>query len=189
MPDVQSHPVPPRQCEEQRTATGGEAERRFRLISELGKTVETTQIEGKIMDTPVQFSIREILTVSGEVAGHLHYQTRKRRIPIEDRAAVPDPGTTVHTTTATSPIPSVNVNSADTKSYYALPSGHAKVTLDDQLSIHTTLDNGSKVNMMRRHIFERMGLPIDTEIHWAEMTGYIDIAEIYLQQRMPAHTV
>lgn len=59
---------------------------------------------------------------------------------------------------------SVNVNSADSKSYYTLLSGRAKVILDDQLSVNATLDNGSKVNMMPRHVFERLDLPIDMEI-------------------------
>ena len=155
----------------QPNATGsGETGKKYHLVSELGKNVKTDQIGEKIMDTPVQLSIREILAVSGEVAGYLHDQTRKRRIPIEGRPAAapaPAPGTAVQATTAAmSSIPSVNVNSVDTKSYYALPSGHAKVTLDDQLSVNATLDNGSEVNMMPKHVFERMDLPIDTEIRW-----------------------
>jgi hypothetical protein len=104
------------------------------------------------MDTPVRLSIREILAVSGEVAGYLHDQTRKRRIPIEDRvpAPAPAPSAIASAASATSSIPSVKVTSVDTKSCYALPSGRAKVTLDNHLSANATLDNGSEVNMIPR---------------------------------------
>jgi hypothetical protein len=92
----------------------------------------------------------------------------KRRIPIEDRvpAPAPAPSATTSAASAISSIPSVNVNSMDTKSYYALPSGCAKVTLDNRLSVNATLDNGSEVNMIPRQIFDQMDLPIDTDIHW-----------------------
>ena len=78
----------------------------------------------------------------------------------------PASSTATSAASATSPMSSVNVNSVSSKSYSALPSGHAKVSLDDQLSVNVTLDNGSEVNMMPRGIFEQMDLPIDTEIRW-----------------------
>ena len=74
------------------------------------------------MDTPIQLSIREVLEVSDSVAGYLHEQTKKRRIPLENprsaSASAPAPGTAVHVTSAAVPVPSVNVNSVDSKSYY-----------------------------------------------------------------------
>jgi len=109
------------------------------------------------MDTPVQLSIREILAVSGDIAGYLHDQTRKRRIPLEP--------TVVHNpTTIQSSVSSVDVNSIEFKSYYTLSSEHAKITLDDHLPIDATLDNDSEVNIMPKRIFDRLELPIDTEI-------------------------
>jgi len=163
MMEIQVLPAPPRQS---KGTTGGEPGKKYYLSSELGKNVKTNQIGEKIMDTPVQLSIREILAVSGEVAGYLHDQTRKRRIPIDGRTPAPAPNATTHAASATSSIPSVNVNSVDAKAYYALPSGHAKVTLDNQLSVNATLDNGSEVNMIPRYIFEQLDLPIDTDIRW-----------------------
>ena len=61
-----------------------EIAKKYKLASELSQTVETSQIGEKIMDTPVQLSIREILAVSGDVAGYLHDQTRKRRVPLDN---------------------------------------------------------------------------------------------------------
>ena len=170
MADIQILPAPPRQSKVQpNTTDSGETDRKYHLISELDKNVKTDQIGEKIMNTPIQLSIREILAVSGEIADYLHDQTRKRRIPIEDRPAATAPApapTAVQATTAASSISSINVNSVNTKSYYTLPSDHTKITLDDQLSMNATLDNESEVNMMPKHMFERMNLPIDTEIHW-----------------------
>ena len=128
--------------------------KKYRLASELSQTVSATQIGEKIMDTPVQLSFREILAVSGDIAGYLHEQTRKRRIPVTDATA------------AAAASSSVDVNSIGAKSYYALPSGRARVTLDGQFQVDATLDNGSEVNIMPKRIFERLNLPIDTEIRW-----------------------
>ena len=60
----------------------------------------------------------------------------------------------------------MNVASSELKSYYALPSGKAKVTIDDRVTVNALLDNGSEVNMMPRRVFEQLNLPIDTEIRW-----------------------
>ena len=134
----------------QPNANYGEVKRKYHLASELSQTIDMAQIGENIMDTPIQLSIREVLAVSGDVAGYLHEQTKKRRIHLENppSPSAPAPGTAAHATSAAVPVLSVNVNSVDSKSYYTLPSGHAKVEIDDQLSVFTTLDNGSEVNMM-----------------------------------------
>ncbi|HEU4342387.1 MAG TPA: retropepsin-like aspartic protease [Candidatus Binatia bacterium] len=144
--------------------------KKFKLASDLSQTVSTSQIGEKIMDTPVQLSIREILAVSGDVTGYLHDQTRKRRIPIEPVAASTP---VVAGTSATS----ADVNSTALKSYYALPSGHAKVILDDRVAINATLDNGSEVNLMPKRTFDQLELPIDTDIHW-RINAYDTDAEL-----------
>ena len=81
MSDIQSQPA--RQSKGQ--SGSGEAGKKYYLDSKLGQNVKTTQIGEKIMDTPVQLSMREILAVSGDVANYIHDQTRKRRISIEGR--------------------------------------------------------------------------------------------------------
>ena len=63
--------------------------KKFRLASDLSQTVNTSQIGEKIMDTPVQLSMREILAVSSEVSSYLHDQTRKRRVPIDAPTTIP----------------------------------------------------------------------------------------------------
>jgi hypothetical protein len=120
------------------------------------------------MDTPVQLSIREILAVSGDVAGYLHDQTRKRRIPLDITASTAEAAVTCSSSSSSSSwsIPIVNVANSELKSYYALPSGKAKVTIDDRVTVNALLDNGSEVNMMPRRVFEQLNLPIDTEIRW-----------------------
>ena len=114
-------------------------------MSKLKRIIDTTQIEEKIMDTPIRLSIHEILAISEDVVGYLHDQTRKHRIPIED---APAPGTAVQAAITATSMSSVDVNLMDSKSYYAPPSGHAKVTLDDQIMINATLDNESEINMI-----------------------------------------
>ena len=149
-----------------------EGEKKYKIASEVSKTVGASQIGEKIMDTPVQLSIREILAVSGDVAGYLHDQTRKRYIPLDNtistvEAAVTCPSSSSSSSSSSSwSIPIVNVASSEPKSYYTLPSGKAKVTIDDRVTVNALLDNGSEVNMMPRRVFEQLNLPIDTEIRW-----------------------
>ena len=63
----------------------------------------------KIMNTPVQLSIQEILTVSCDIAGYLHDQTKKHQIPIEEQATIPVSSIIIHMTTVASPISYVNI--------------------------------------------------------------------------------
>jgi hypothetical protein len=165
-------PIPPGEDkpDDQRSTTQGrtpdvseETPKKFRLASELNQTVSTSQIGEKIMDTPVQLSMREILAVSSEVAGYLHDQTRKRRVPIDSPVSAATSAAVVSSSVLDA---NVNVNSGHLKQLYACPSGRAKVTLDRELSVYSLLDNGSEVNMMPRRVFEQMDLPIDTEIRW-----------------------
>src|SRR5437762_1065388 len=51
--------------------------KKFRLASELNQTVSTSQIGEKIMDTSIQLSMQEILTVASEVSSYLHDHTQK----------------------------------------------------------------------------------------------------------------
>src|SRR5437016_12263646 len=58
--------------------------KKFQLASELSETVSVAQVGEQLMDTPVQLSMRQVMAVSPELAGYMHDQTRKRRIPIPD---------------------------------------------------------------------------------------------------------
>ncbi len=73
--------------------------------------------------------------------------------------------------TSTEPAPSsvppiIHVNNASLVPLYACASGRVKTLLDGSLKIETLLDNGSEVNLMPCHVFEHLGLPIDTNIAW-----------------------
>ena len=57
-----------------------------------------------------------------------------------------------------------DVNAGYLKQLYAHPFDHARATIDHAVDTNSLLDNGSELNMMPRRIFERMNLPIDTEI-------------------------
>jgi len=137
--------------------------KKFRLASELSETVTAAQVGEQMMDTPMQFSMRQIMAVAPEVTGYLHDQTRKRRVPVDTTTTT----STKTTTGSIESIPTFNVNSTQARTFYACPSGHAKATIDQQITVHALLDNGSEVNMMPRRVFERLGLPIDTDIKWS----------------------
>ena len=60
-----------------------------------------------------------------------------------------------------------HVNTAQVnRTFYACPSGHAKVTIDQSIKIQALLDGGSEVNLMPKRIFDKLDLPIDTDIKW-----------------------
>jgi hypothetical protein len=184
------------------------ASAKFRLVSELGQTVNASHIGEKIMDTMVHLPIRDVLAVSPEVAGYLHDQTRKRRVPVaaSTASAIPNSSTvstaspvpnssTVSTVSTVPTIPTSTISTASTnltslagpevqKSYYALPSGRAKVTLNHSLMVDSLLDNGSEVNMMPVRVFEKLELPIDTEIGW-RINTYEDRTNHVLDEHGP----
>ena len=152
--------------DDQRSATPGASgapSKKYRLASEVGQHVNASHIGEKIMDTPVQLSIREVLAVSSDVSSYLHDQTRKRRIPVDTPSTVP---TAVNASVTTAATANVDVNIGYLKQLYACPSGRAKVTIDHEVDVNSLLDNGSELNMMPRRIFEKTNLPIDTDISW-----------------------
>ena len=111
-------------------------QKKYYLASDLSQTVSIAQIGKKIMDTPVQLSVRDVLAVSSEVSSYLHEQTRKYHIPID--------GTPTSSTlaplnpTATAIVTEAHVDSVSAghlKRLYACPSRKAKVTPDHNLEI------------------------------------------------------
>jgi hypothetical protein len=55
--------------------------KKFHLASDLDKTVSTSQIGEKVIDTTIQLSVYEILTVSSEISRYLHDQTSETSNP------------------------------------------------------------------------------------------------------------
>ena len=142
-------------------------QKKYRLASDLSQTISVAQIGEKIMDTPVQLSVRDVLAVSSEVSVYLHEQTRKRRILIDGTPTGP-------TLAALNPIATAaateahadSVSAGHLKRLYACPSPKAKVTLDHNLKVSSLLDGGSEVNITPRGIFEKSHLAMDPDIHW-----------------------
>jgi len=141
-----------------------EPQRKFKLASELSKTISVANIVDKIMDSQVQLTIREILAVSKDIAGSLHEGTKLRHTPID--ISTTKVGDYIEDGSS-APSPSINVNVIATPStYYALPSGHAKVLINNDFLVSATLDSSSEVNVMPHRIFNKMGLPINDSISW-----------------------
>ena len=68
----------------------------------------------------------------------------------------------------TSHMVSANVRSTavETAPLYACVSGRARATVDDAVKIDALLDGGSEICLMPHRIFEKLELPIDTDINW-----------------------
>jgi hypothetical protein len=150
------------------------AKPKYKLQSELGKTISTSDIGEKIMNTPVMLTIKEFLAVSPEMANYIHDQTRRRRSPIEDSPASSSAVTTANAQTTSF----IDFG----KAYYALPSGRAAVVLDDQLKVRGLLDGGSELNIMSEENFKKMDYPIDGNIQW-RINGFDSKIEQELDER------
>jgi hypothetical protein len=145
-------------------------EKKYRLGSELRETVPITEIAEKIMNTSINLSLKEVFAASPDLAAHFSDQARKRRRPIDP------PETNVNNNVnninnAGTPDINAHVSSISSKPLYACPSGRAKATLEDTITTHALLDDGSEVNLMPRRVFEQLDIPIDTNIDWT-IDGY-----------------
>ena len=58
-------------------------QKKFRLASKLSETVTVARVGEQLMDTPVQLSMRQVMAVAPDLAGYMHDQIRKRRIPVD----------------------------------------------------------------------------------------------------------
>jgi len=132
---------------------------KYRLQSELGKSIGFAEVGEKIMNAPITLAIKEFLAVSPEMSNYLHDQTRRKRIAVE----VPT------SATASTVEYDANVQAATvaaSKPYYALPSGRAVVVLDDKVHAESFLDDGSELNVMSEDLYKELGHPIDENIQW-----------------------
>jgi hypothetical protein len=107
--------------------TAAAKERRFRLASELRESISIAEIGEKIMNMPIQLSLKELMATAPDLSNHFHEITRKRRIPV--------PGTT-----PADPVVVSTVSSATHKPLYACPSGRVKVLVEDTVAVNALLD-------------------------------------------------
>ena len=120
--------------------------KKFQLASELNQTVDAYQIGEQIMNSMVQLSRHEVFTVSPNVVSYLHDQARRRRVPLNTPStAVSEPNVMQMTTSVSS---TALIDTAEFKTFYALPLGRAKALIDKRFEVYALLDNGSEVIMM-----------------------------------------
>jgi hypothetical protein len=144
-------------------------ERRYRLGSELRESITIAEIGEKVMQMPISLTFGEVLAASPDLAAHFSEQARKRRRPLTN--------TTNTTEAATTNEISANVNSVNgPQAFYALPSGRAKTIVEGSLTIDALCDSGSELILMPHRVFERLNLPIDTDINWT-INGYAKAKE------------
>jgi len=141
---------------------------KFRLASDLSEQLPVDVGGGKMLDAPVQLTFREVLSVSNELAGYIHDQTRRKRIPLDTTQTKSSTAGTTSANHAT--VASVTQNEWE-KTYYALPSGRAVATIAEKTRVSALLDTGSEVNLIPKRIFDTLDYPIDTDIRW-RISGY-----------------
>ena len=124
---------------------------KFRLASNLHEKVNMDRIVNKVFRTEVTLDFDELLAVSPELSEKVEDAVRRKRQPVPNVSTV---NAGVASTTV------------ETEPLYACVSGKAKVTVDDGATVDALLDGGSEVCLMPRRVFERLDLPIDTEINW-----------------------
>ena len=106
----------------------------------------------KVLQTQVTLGLNELLGVAQELSENVGSTIRKKRLPIIKPSVVSS--TTI-----------------EPEALYACVSGKARATVDNALKADALLDGGSEVCLMPKRIFEKMDLPIDTDIHW-RINGY-----------------
>jgi hypothetical protein len=166
------------------SSSGGGAQTdrpKFRLVSELNQSISSSDVGKKVMDAPIQLSIREILAVSNDVSNYIHDQTRKRRVPLETDSSASVTAVTINGTDGTTDVVSANVHSAITTPLYACPSGRTKVYLDDEVPVSALLDDGSELNIMSQNTFDQLQHPLDSDINW-KINGYDSKAKDELEE-------
>jgi hypothetical protein len=133
------------------------------LDSELRESITIAEIGEKVMNMPISLTFGEILAASPDLAAHFSEQARKRRRPIET--------TSGYTTNTANTIAAAQVNSIIRRPLYAYPSGRVKVILEDTLKVEALCDDGSEINLMPHRTFEKLNIPIDSDVDWT-IDGY-----------------
>ena len=125
---------------------------KFRLGSDLHEQIDMEKLTEKVLQTQVTLGLNELLRVVQELSENMGSTIRKKRLPIIKPSVVSS--TTI-----------------EPEALYACVSGKARATVDNALKADALLDGGSEVCLMPKRIFEKMDLPIDTDIHW-RINGY-----------------
>jgi len=156
---------------------------KYRLQSELGKSISVAEVGEKIMNAPIMLSIKEFLAVSPEMSGYIHEQTRRKRIPVEDSSATAAAMASAATSATESEANTETATVANVcKPYYAIPSGRAVVVLNDKVRAESLLDDGSELNLMAEEVYKELGHPIDGNIRW-RINGFDSRVEEELDER------
>ena len=175
---------PPRSQTVQPPENPDKPSKKFRLASEINETVSVAQVGERVMDTIIPLPLRDIVAVAPGIAGYMHEQTRRKRVPIN--ASTANAEGEYHATQsdgdATTPKSEAYSRSVSTEfatPLYACASAKAPVTIDKRLEAEALLDDGSEVNLIAKRAFDELGLPIDTEVAW-KITGYNEQTEAKL---------
>jgi len=138
---------------------------KFKLQSDVRKDLDPTTLGNRILDLPITLSVRETLAASPEIADYVMNVTKKKRQPVVSLTEIEGYGTeaTVASTSATR---------VGDRSLYSAPSGTARATLNGELEVRGLLDHVSEVNLISLETFEKLDLPIDSNINWT--IGMVD---------------
>ena len=122
---------------------------KYQLRLDFQQQVSMDKFGDEIMDQPLGgVTMRKLMGVSSEFNHWVCEHGRRKRKPVDS--------TTVMTSSNATTFGG---------SYYACPSGRARVVLNKEVEItDTLLDSGFEVNLMPEWLFKQTSLPIDTDI-------------------------
>jgi predicted aspartyl protease len=139
----------------------------YRNLSAIGGKADIGGIVDKVLKREVNVTVEELLATSSEVRAQVVELLRNKRQIVEG----PRPPPKVRGP------PIVNVNHMEVGPLYACASPRVKVTLERGLMVTALIDDGSEISIMPRRVFERLNIPIDTEINWKINTYEVVKAE------------
>jgi len=144
---------------------------KFRLASDLHEQLNLDTLTNRVLKTEVPVELGQLLGVVPELSNRVGDALRRKRYPNSSSGA-----TVVHVDTDVDGIAGygdayVVGTTAGSNALYTCGSGRARVMVDDAIKVDALLDGGSEVCLMPCCIFEKLNLPIDTDINW-NIHGY-----------------
>jgi len=106
--------------------------------------------------------VRDTLAASPEIAEYIMGVSKRKKQPVVSLAEVEEDGTEA----------TVALTSMGDRSLYSAPSGKARVMLNGEMEVCGLLDHGSEINLMSVETFEKLDVPIDSNINWT--IGMVD---------------
>ena len=125
---------------------------RYRLVSDISKTIEPSALLNQMLDVNLPVRIREILAVAPEVGNELVNLCRKKRIPVPD--------------VSTHAIAANSLSIATLDPLYSCGSPYIRTTLNGKVAFDALIDSGSEVNIMSMGLLELLDIGVDTEVKW-----------------------